>query len=95
MVREGQVLFEMDPKPFQVQLDQARAALTKQQAALEVAQSNLARVKPLTEQDALSRKDLDDAISRDQSASAEVELAKAQVEAAKLNLSYCTIYLPH
>lgn len=94
VVKEGQILFEMDPKPFQVQLDQANAALVKQQAALEVAQSNLARVKPLSELDALSRKDLDDAISRAQSAAAEVEQAKAQVESAKLNLSYCTITSP-
>ncbi|MBN1548451.1 MAG: efflux RND transporter periplasmic adaptor subunit [Syntrophaceae bacterium] len=94
LVKAEQVLFEMDPKPFQVQLDQAQAALVKQQAALEVAQSNLARVKPLAEQDALSRKDLDDAISRAQSAAAEVEQAKAQVESAKLNLSYCTITSP-
>jgi membrane fusion protein (multidrug efflux system) len=94
MVKAGQVLFEMDPKPFQVQLNQAQAALTKQQAALEVAQANLARVKPLAELDALSRKDLDDATSRAQSSAAEVEQAKAQVEAAKLNLSYCTITSP-
>jgi len=94
VVKEGQILFEMDPKPFQVQLDQAQAALTKQQAALAVAQSNLARVKPLTELDALSRKDLDDATSRAQSSAAEVEQAKAQVESAKLNLSYCTITSP-
>ncbi|NLN59759.1 MAG: efflux RND transporter periplasmic adaptor subunit [Deltaproteobacteria bacterium] len=94
MVKAGQVLFEMDPKPFRVQLDQAEAALAKQQAALEVAQANLARVKPLTELDALSRKDLDDATSRAQSAAAEVEQAKAQVESARLNLSYCTITSP-
>jgi len=94
MVKAGQVLFEMDPKPFQVQLNQAQAALTKQEAALAVAQSNLTRVKPLTELDALSRKDLDDATSRAQSSAAEVEQAKAQVESAKLNLSYCTISSP-
>lgn len=94
VVKAGQVLFEMDPKPFQVQLDQAQAALAKQQAALDVAQSNLARVKPLAQQDALSRKDLDDATSRAQSAAAEVDQAKAQVESAKLNLSYCTITSP-
>jgi len=94
VVKEGQVLFEIDPKPFQVQLDQARAVLAKQQASLATAQSNLARVKPLAEMDALSQKDLDDATGRAQSAAAEVEQAKAQVESAKLNLSYCTITSP-
>jgi len=94
IVKEGQVLFEMDPKPFQVQLNQARAALAKNEASLATAQSNLARVKPLAELNALSRKDLDDATGRAQSAAAEVEQAKAQVESTKLNLSYCTITSP-
>lgn len=94
IVKEGQVLFEIDPKPFQVQLNQARAALDKNEASLATAQSNLNRVKPLAELDALSQKDLDDATGRAQSAAAEVEQAKAQVESAKLNLSYCTITSP-
>lgn len=94
VVKEGQVLFQMDPKPFQVQLDQARAALTRQEAAFETARLNLARTKPLTEQNALSQKDLDDATGQYQSTAAAVEQAKAQVEAARLNLSYTTITAP-
>jgi membrane fusion protein (multidrug efflux system) len=93
-VKEGQVLFQMDAKPFQVQLDQARAALARQEAALETARLNLARTKPLVEQNALSQKDLDDATGRYQSDAAAVEQAKAQVETAKLNLSYTTIKSP-
>jgi len=94
MVKEGQILFQMDAKPFQVQLDQAKAALSKQEAALEVARLNLARTKPLTEQNALSQKDLDDATGQYQSSAAAVEQAKAEVETAKLNLSYTTITSP-
>lgn len=94
VVKEGQVLFQMDAKPFQVQLDQARAALARQDAALETARLNLARIKPLVEQNALSQKDLDDATGRYQSDGAAVEQAKAQVETAKLNLSYTTITSP-
>jgi len=94
VVKEGQVLFQMDAKPFQVQLDQAMAALAKQEAALETARLNLERTKPLTEQNALSQKDLDDATGQYQSASAATEQAKAQVESAKLNLSYTTITSP-
>jgi len=94
LVKEGQVLFLMDAKPFQVQLDQARAALTKQEAALEMARLNLERTKPLTEQNALSQKDLDDATGHYQSAAAATEQAKAEVETAKLNLSYTTITSP-
>lgn len=94
MVKEGQVLFQMDAKPFKVQLDQARAALAKQEAALETARLNLTRTKPLAEQKALSQKDLDDATGRYQSAAAAVEQAKAEFETAKLNLSYTTIASP-
>lgn len=94
MVKQGQVLFQIDPKPFQVQLAQAEAALTRQKAALEVARSTLARTKPLVAQNALSLKDLDDATAQFESASAAVEQSKAQVESARLNLSYCTITSP-
>ncbi len=94
IVKEGQVLFQMDSKPFKVQLDQAQAALAKQEAALETARLNLQRVKPLTEQNALSQKDLDDATGQYQSAAAATEQARAQVETARLNLSYTTITSP-
>lgn len=94
IVKDGQVLFRIDDKPFRVQLDQAEASLARQEAALEVAQNNLERTRPLAAQNALSQKDLDDATGQFHSASAAVEQAKAQVEAARLNLSYCTITSP-
>ncbi len=77
-----------------MQLDQAAAALAKQEAALEVARANLARTKPLAAANALSQKDLDDATGQFQSAAASVDQARAQLESAKLNLSYCTISSP-
>ncbi len=94
IVKEGQVLFEMDKKPFLAQLHAAEAALAKQKAAMETARLNLARTEPLTKLNALSQKDLDDAIGSFDSSSASVEQAKAQLETAKLNLSYCTITSP-
>jgi len=94
VVKEGDTLFLMDQKPFIVQLDQAKAALARQEAALQVARQNLARVKPLTAANALSQKDLDDAKGQFESTSAAVEQAKASVEEAKLNLSYTVITSP-
>jgi len=94
LVKEGQVLFEMDSKPFEVQLAQAEAALAKQEASLETARLNLERVKPLTAKNALSQKDLDDATGQYNSAAAAVDQARAQAESAKLDLSYCTITSP-
>ena len=94
VVKDGQILFQMDPKPFQVQLNQAKAALAKQEAAMQTASLDLARVKPLTEQNALSQKDLDDARGRYLSTAAAVAQAQAQVDSAELNLSYTTIRSP-
>ncbi|HTS22656.1 MAG TPA: efflux RND transporter periplasmic adaptor subunit [Casimicrobiaceae bacterium] len=94
VVKAGQVLFRMDQKPFQAQVDAAKAALQRNQAALEVAKANLGRTKPLAEQNALSQKDLDDATGQFQQASAAVEQTKAQLEEAELNLSYTTITSP-
>ncbi len=94
VVRAGQVLFQMDPKPFQAQVDGAQAALSRQQAAYDVASANLKRVQPLVAQNALSQKDLDDAKGQYEQAGAAVEQAKSQLEEAKLNLSYTTITSP-
>jgi membrane fusion protein (multidrug efflux system) len=94
VVKAGQVLFEMDPKPFQAQVDGAAAALQRNEAALEVARANLARTKPLAEQNALSQKDLDDATGQYQQAAAAVAQSKAQLESAKLDLSYTKIVSP-
>ena len=94
IVKEGQVLFLLDAKPFQSQLNQAKAALSMQKATLETARSNLDRTKPLAEQNALSQKDLDDAKGQYESAAASVEQSSAQVETAQQNLSYTTITSP-
>lgn len=94
LVKKDDVLFLMDKKPFQAQVDAAQAALDRQKAALETARLNLARVKPLAEYKALSQKDLDDAKGSFESSGASVEQAKAQLETALLNLSYCTILSP-
>jgi membrane fusion protein, multidrug efflux system len=94
LVKEGQVLFLMDQRPFQAQVDGQAAALAKQQAGLEVARANLERTRPLTAENALSQKDLDDATGQFHSSEAAVEEAKARLESARLDLSYCTIVSP-
>lgn len=94
VVKNGQVLFQMDPKPYQAQVDAAQAALERQQAAAVVAKQNLDRTKPLAAQNALSQKDLDDATGQAAQTEAAVQQAKAQLETAQLNLSYTTIRSP-
>ena len=93
-VKAGQTLFQMDPKPFQALLQTAKGQLAQQQARLLVTQQNLARVKPLAAQQALSQKDLDDAIGNEKQAQAAVIAAQGQVETADLNLGYTTIRSP-
>src|SRR5689334_6563761 len=94
LVREGQTLFLMDKRPFEATLQQARGELAQQQAKLQVAEANLARVKPLAEQNAVSKKDLDDAVGNEKSARAAVLSSEGSVRQAELNLSYATILSP-
>lgn len=94
MIKAGEVMFLQDPRPFQAQLDAAKGALAAQQARWETTKKNLARVKPLAALNALSAKDLDDAIGSELSAAASVQTARADVEQAQLNLNYTTITSP-
>ena len=94
LVREGQVLFQMDRKPFEAALVSAKGQLEQQRARLAVAKQNLARVRPLAEKNAVSKKDLDDAIGNTREAQAAVLAAEGEVRTAQLNLSYTTIYSP-
>jgi len=94
LVKQGQVLFQLDPKPFQAQLDAAKGELAAQQARLNTARATLDRVKPLAAQNALSQSDLDRATGEFEAATAAVFAAQAKVKEAELNLGYCTIRTP-
>lgn len=94
VVKEGQLLFQLDPRPFQAQLAAARGELQAQQARLKTAGANLGRVKPLAQQNALSQSDLDKAQGEFDAAKAAVFAAQAKVTEAELNLDYATIRSP-
>ena len=94
VVKAGQVLYRMDQKPFQAQVDAAAAAMQRNQASLEVATANLKRTEPLVQQNALSQKDLDDAKGQYEQAGAAVAQSKAQLDSAQLDLSYTVISSP-
>ncbi len=91
LVKKGQVLFEIDPRPFKAALDQAEGILAQMEALYENARANLARVKPLADKNALSKKDLDDAVASESSAKAQVLTARAAAENARLNLGFTRI----
>ena len=94
IIKKGDVMFRMDAKPFEAQLDAAKAALAEQEARLWTARADLKRVKPLAKANAVSLKELDDSQGRVNAAAAAVEMARADVETAELNLGYTTIYAP-
>ena len=94
LVKKGQVLFEIDPRTFQAALEQAKGQLEAQQARWTTAKANLARIKPLAEQNAVSKKDLDDSIGTEQAARAAVLSAQAAVDKAQLDLGFTKITSP-
>jgi membrane fusion protein, multidrug efflux system len=94
MVREGDVMFEVDRKPLEAQLGIAEGELRSSLARLATAKANLDRTRPLAEADALSQSDLDRAVGEQQAAEAAVYTARARVRQAELNLSYATISSP-
>ena len=93
-VKEGQLLFQIDPKPFKAQLDAAQGSLAAQKARLSTAEATLKRVRPLAEQNALSQADLDRAVGDFEMAEAAVHTAIAKLREAELNLDYATIRSP-
>jgi len=94
LVKTGQVLFEIDPRTFQAALNQSKGQLAEQQARHDTAKANLARIRPLAEKNAVSQKDLDDAVGAELSTRSSVESAKAAVEEAQLNLGFTKITSP-
>ena len=94
LVQENQVLFELDKKPLEANLQQVQGELALHRARLTTATANLGRIRPLAEQDAVSKKDLDDAIGAENEAKAAVLAAEGAVREAELNLSYATIFTP-
>ncbi|HDI60873.1 MAG TPA: efflux RND transporter periplasmic adaptor subunit [Desulfobacteraceae bacterium] len=93
-VKEGQLLYRIDPVPFQVALNSAQASLGKARANLPAIQSRAARYHELLADRAVSQQDYDDAAAAVEQVKAEIEYWKAQVEAARINLNYTRVVAP-
>lgn len=87
-VRRGEVLFEIDPRPFQALLDQSKAQLAQAEAQLGKTQLDVDRDTPLAKERAIAQSQLDNDIQANLAAKAAVQSAKAQVEQAALNLGF-------
>jgi len=93
-VHADDLLFVLDQRPFVAALESAQGSLARAQAVLWNAQQSKARMIPLYKENAVSQKDLDDAVSTELSSNADVISAAAQVETAKLNLGFTCIQAP-
>lgn len=93
-VRQGDVLFQIDPRQFQAQLRQAEANLAQAAAAVAKADRDVARFEPLAAQHAISQQELDNARSSQEAARASVGALRAAVEQVRLNLSWTRVTSP-
>jgi membrane fusion protein (multidrug efflux system) len=90
-VSKGQVLYEIDPRPFQASLDQAKGQLAQAQAQLQLAQINTKRDTPLAEARAIARSQLDNDLQTQAADEATVKAQEAAVETAKLYLEWTKV----
>lgn len=90
-VRQGQILFQIDSRPFQALVDQANAQLAQAEAQLGKTQMDVGRDTPLAKERAIAQSQLDNDIQANRAAQATVKAAQAQVEQAKLNLEFTDV----
>jgi membrane fusion protein, multidrug efflux system len=93
-VKRGTVLFEIDPRQFQASLDQMRGELSRNQAALARARLDVQRFTPLVKEKAVSQQELDNALSAERQAQANVDAARANVERAQLSRDWSRVVSP-
>jgi membrane fusion protein (multidrug efflux system) len=93
-VKKGDLLFEIDPRPFHAALDQVLGKLAQDEAQLGKTELDVKRFTPLVHDQALSQEQLDDSIQANLAAKASIQADKAAVENATLNLGFCRITSP-
>ncbi len=94
IVQKGDFLAEIDPRPYELALQQARGTLVHDQALLKEAELNLARYKKLVAEDSIAKQQLDTQQSLVEQYQGAVQSDQAQIDSAKLNLVYCHITAP-
>src|SRR5215468_4244561 len=93
-IKQGDLLFEIDRRPFQAALDQAKGLLAQAEARLGKTELDVKRYGPLVKDKAISQEEYDDAVQANLQAKAAVVAAKAKVEEADLNLGFTHITSP-
>lgn len=93
-VRKGQLLFQIDPRPFQAEVDRLRAEVERARAKSSLAKADSDRAQRLLAQEAISREEAERLASEAKSDQADVEAAQAALRAAELNLSFTHVVSP-
>jgi membrane fusion protein (multidrug efflux system) len=93
-IKKGDLLFQIDPRPFQAELDQANAKLAQDKAQAGKTELDVNRYTPLAQEQAISQEQLDDAVQANLAAKAQVKADEAAVESAQLNLGFTKIKSP-
>jgi membrane fusion protein, multidrug efflux system len=94
VIRQGDLLYQIDPKPLQASLSAAKADQATAEARLEKASNDVKRYTPLVAKQAVSQQELDNALAAQDAARSQVEAAKAAVDKATLDLSYTRVTSP-
>jgi membrane fusion protein (multidrug efflux system) len=94
IVKQGQSLYQIDPEPYQAQVNSAQAAVGRAQASLTSAAATVDRYKPLVEAQAVSKQEYTNAVAAAKQGEADVNAAKAQLRIAQINYSYANVYAP-
>ena len=94
MVKKGDLLFVIDPRPYQAVLDRANAQIKQAEAGLALADANLKRTQELASKKVVASSDLDDQRSKQLEAAAALQVAQAEVTSAQLNLDFTRINAP-
>ena len=93
-IKAGTAMYAIERAPYEIALQQAKAALVQRQAQLDQARREMQRLKVLADDNAVPRRDYDDAVSNERSAVAAADAAQAGVREAELNLSYSSVVAP-
>ncbi|MCX7982349.1 MAG: efflux RND transporter periplasmic adaptor subunit [Syntrophales bacterium] len=94
LVKAGEILYQIDPKPFQTALENAEAALARSEASLAAAKLREERLRGLVAEKAVSQQDYDDALAVLKQIEADIKYWRAMVEQAKINLGYTSVKAP-
>ena len=94
IVKQGQSLYQIDPAPYQAELNAAQASVGRAQANLTAASAIVDRYKPLVEANAISKQEYTNAVAAAEQARADVRSAQAQLKISQINVGYSNVYAP-